>query len=197
MFLKEHWTSITSSPTFSPKSWDFCTIRSVGIDNDYILSFTFYSRLTYFWRNMNISSIFYFSKSTSINTQYSSLWDTLKMMLFTKYFIKWNCVGRISWKFWHWFDLKSSTELVIKDRCYTCLMSLSWGGTHMLRHTGMCRPNGLLFHQKSLDMGPILVKKILTVPFHKNCKKIVKSAIFEVEKTLRNGSQFTNISKKT
>ena len=25
---------------------------------------------------MNISSIFYFSKSTSINTQYSSLWDT-------------------------------------------------------------------------------------------------------------------------
>ena len=41
------------------------------------------SRLTYFWRNMNISSIFYFSKSTSINTQYSSLWDTLKLMLFT------------------------------------------------------------------------------------------------------------------
>ena len=36
---------------------------------------------------MHISSIFYFSKSTSINTQYSSLWDTLKMMLFTKYFI--------------------------------------------------------------------------------------------------------------
>ena len=26
------------------------------------------SRLIYFWRNMNISSIFYFSKSTSINT---------------------------------------------------------------------------------------------------------------------------------
>ena len=47
------------------------------------------SRLTYFWRYMNISSIFYFSKSTSINTQYSSLWDTLKMMLFTKYLIKW------------------------------------------------------------------------------------------------------------
>ena len=35
------------------------------------------------------------------------------------------------------------------------------GGTHMLRHTGMCRPNGLLFQQKSLDMGPILVKKSL------------------------------------
>ena len=39
------------------------------------------SRLTDFWRYMNISSIFYFSKSTSINTQYSSLWDTLKTKL--------------------------------------------------------------------------------------------------------------------
>ena len=59
-----------------------------------------HSRLIYFWRNMNISSIFYFSKSTSINTQYSSLWDTLKMMLFTKYLIKWKRIGKISWKFW-------------------------------------------------------------------------------------------------
>ena len=25
--------------------------------------------------------------------------------------------------------------------------------THMLRHTGMCRPNGLLFHQKILRYG--------------------------------------------
>ena len=43
-------------------------------------------RMIYFWRNMNISSIFYSSESTSINTYfrytYSSLWD--KMMLFTK-----------------------------------------------------------------------------------------------------------------
>ena len=30
-----------------------------------------------------------------------------------------------------------------------------------ISYTGMCRPNGLLFHQKSLDMGPILVKKSL------------------------------------
>ena len=42
------------------------------------------SRLTYFWRNLNTFSIFYFSKSTLINAHYSSLWDTLKMMLFTK-----------------------------------------------------------------------------------------------------------------
>ena len=44
------------------------------------------SRSTSFGRctGMNISGIFYFSKSTSINTQYSSLWDTLKMMLINK-----------------------------------------------------------------------------------------------------------------
>ena len=54
------------------------------------------------------------------------------------------------------------------------------GGTHMLRHTGMCHPNGLLFHQKSLDMGPHFGQKIPVrrVAFHKICKKIVKSAIF-------------------
>ena len=34
------------------------------------------STLTYFWSNVNISSIFYFSKSTFINTQHSDLWDT-------------------------------------------------------------------------------------------------------------------------
>ena len=116
--LKGHWTSITSSPTFFLKSWDFYTISSVGMGKDWMLSFTFYKkcRLIYFWRNMNISSMFYFSKSTSINTQYSSLWDTLKKMLFTKYLIKWKPIGRISWKFWHWFNLKSSMELDIKKK---------------------------------------------------------------------------------
>ena len=71
-------------------------------------------KLVYFWRNMNISSIFYFSKSTSINTQYSSQRDTLKMMLFTKYLIKWKCIIRIRWKFLYWFHLKSSMELDTK-----------------------------------------------------------------------------------
>ena len=39
------------------------------------------------------------------------------------------------------------------------------GGTHMLRHTGMCCPNGLLFHQKA--HGSHFGQKI---SFHKNCK---------------------------
>ena len=69
------------------------------------------------------------------------------------------------------------------------------GGTHhMLRHTGMCCPNGLLFHQKSLDMGPILVKQILRGGSHftknwKNCK----ISRFWGRKTLRNGSQLAKI----
>ena len=76
------------------------------------------SRLIYFWRNMNISSIFYFSKSTSINTQYSNLWDTLNMMLFTKCLIKWKRIARINWKFRYWFILILSIELNIKRWTY-------------------------------------------------------------------------------
>ena len=58
----------------------------------------FSSSLTYFWRNSNSSSTFYFSKLTTIDTQYSGLWDTLEMMLFTIYCIKWKCIDRNSWK---------------------------------------------------------------------------------------------------
>ena len=36
------------------------------------------------------------------------------MMLFTKYLIKWKGIGRISWKFWYWFNLKISIELDTK-----------------------------------------------------------------------------------
>ena len=84
------------------------------------------SRLTYFWRNMNISSIFYFSKSTSKNTQYSSLWGTLKMMLFTKYLIKWKRIVRISWNFRYWFDFKFSIELDMKKMLYLSSAPLKW-----------------------------------------------------------------------
>ena len=49
--------------------------------------------------------------------------------------------------------------------------------------------NGLLFHQKSLDMGPIFVKKSSEEgPISQtNSKKIVKSVIFEVGKPLEMG----------
>ena len=120
--LKAHWTTITSSPNFFQKSWDFYIFRS------FLMVMTacwvLHSRLIYFWRNVDISSIFYFSKSTSINTQYSSLWDTLKMMLFTKYLIKWKGIDRIGWKFRYWFNLKLSVELDKKGRCCTCSIPL-------------------------------------------------------------------------
>ena len=68
----------------------------------------------------------------------------------------------------------------------------------MLRHAGMCCPNGLLFHQKSLDMGPILVKIILRRGSHftKIVKKKLKSAIFEVEKPLEMGPDLRKKKKK-
>ena len=61
------------------------------------------------------------------------------------------------------------------------------GGTHMLRYTGACRPNGLVFHQISSDKGLILVKKILKRgPISPKLReKNVTSAVFEAEKTLK------------
>ena len=56
------------------------------------------------------------------------------------------------------------------------------GDTHMLRRTGMLHPGRLVFNQKSLDTGQILVKKFLEEdPFHQNSEKIVKSAACEAE----------------
>ena len=61
----------------------------------------------------------------------------------------------------------------------------------------MCHPNGLLFHQKSLDMGPILVKKSLQEgPISQKLrKKVLKSAVFEAEKPLEMGLDLRKISK--
>ena len=61
----------------------------------------------------------------------------------------------------------------------------------------MCRPNGLLFHQKSLDMGPTLVKKILRGGsyFTKFAKKMLKTAVFEAEKPLEMGLDLRKFRK--
>ena len=80
-------------------------------------------------------------------TSYSVLWDTLKMMLFTK-FLK--CIGRISWKFWIWFNLKSSIELDIRG-----------GGTDLERGYGDVRPWRPLFHASpAIRKGPISSKRV-------------------------------------
>ena len=74
---------------------------------------------------MDISSIFYFSKLTSINTHYSSLWDTLKMMLFTKYLIKWKCIGRISENFGIvWFRILYKITCKYENIWYACPVPL-------------------------------------------------------------------------
>ena len=57
---------------FPKKSLDFYTIRSGVMGNNCMLSFTLYIDLLL--KKYENFSIFYFSKLTSINKQYSSLW---------------------------------------------------------------------------------------------------------------------------
>ena len=72
-----------------------------------------------------------------------------------------------------------------------------WGGD-MLRHTGMCSLIGLLFHPKSLDIGPILIKELLRRGSHfKIAKKLVKSAIIKIEKPLEMGPDLQNFEKQS
>ena len=78
-----------------------------------------------------------------------------------------------------------------------------WDGFYMLRHTGICCPNGLLFHLKSLKHGSHFgqkkkKKKLRRGSISQKLQKlvIVKSAVFEVKKKiLRNGSRFAKIRK--
>ena len=81
---------------------------------------------------------------------------------------------------------------------YSLHINSPWGGTHMLRHTEMCRPNVLLFHQNSLDMGPILVKKYPEEgPILQKLWKNYKISHFWNRKIIRNGSQFGKKNRKT
>ena len=50
-----------------------------------------------------------------------------------------------------------STSLMTK----VSILKSRGGGSHILRHTGMCGSNGSLFHKKSLNTGPIFNKNIL------------------------------------
>ena len=77
-------------------------------------------------------------------------------------------------------------EIIATD-CSQGVLALTWhtsisGGSHILKAYGDVPP-GLLLHQKSLDMGPHFGPETLKkrVPFHRNSKKVVKSAVFNVE----------------
>ena len=61
----------------------------------------------------------------------------------------------------------------------------------------MCRPNGLLFHQKSLDMGPILVKESLEEgPISQILRKNGKISRFEAENPLQMGLNLQKFQEK-
>ena len=82
-----------------------------------MLSFMYFMFFVLDWLTFeeiwNISSIFYFIKLTPM-IAHSRRWNTMKIMLFTKYLKKWRCIGKINWIFVYLFNLKSSTELVIE-----------------------------------------------------------------------------------
>ena len=69
MYSIIHWHNL-----FFQKSWDFISLEVLA----WVMTACqlLCSWLNNFWRNMNISRIFYFANSISINIQYSSLWDT-------------------------------------------------------------------------------------------------------------------------
>ena len=71
------------------------------------------------------------------------------------------------------------------------------GGTHMLRYTGTCHRNGLVFHKKSLDMDSILSKKSLAVcPIPQILQKETNVTIFEANKPLEVGPNLLKLQKK-
>ena len=66
----------------------------------------------------------------------------------------------------------------------------------MLRYTGMCCPNGFVFHKNSLGMGPFFVKKSLKEdPILRKLLKIVQNSCFCGGKPLEMGPDFKNFDK--
>ena len=65
---------------------------------------------------------------------------------------------------------------------------------HLLRHMGICCPCRLLFHQQILIKHWFHFAK--KESFHRNCEKLVKSAIFEVEKPEEMGPDLQKFKKK-
>ena len=117
--LKGYWASITHSLRLFQKVEIFIPLKVLAlwywlhVDSYPLVWFTFKE-------NVNFCSILYLSRSTSINTQHSSLWDTLWMMLFTKDHIMKT----------HWQNQLKSLALVkkfsikfdTKRKCRTCPM---------------------------------------------------------------------------
>ena len=88
-------------------------------------------------------------------------------------------------------DPRSEIPTHSKDIFPEKQQNLLGGGLTCQGTWGGCRPNGLLFHQKSLNIGSILVKKSLEGPISQNLqKKVIQLgplAVFDTEKPLQMG----------
>ena len=105
------------------------------------------SRLIYFWRNMNISSIFYFSKSTSINrpTQYSSLCMGHSEDDAVHKIPKWKCIGRIS---------RKCQCRPFQMRAWSCITSYPLWGLPYLAYDNVnpAMVNSMMLHSSMHDL---------------------------------------------
>ena len=109
--LKGHWTSIIK---LYPPFFFFFFFFKVGI----------FISLVVYWHH-SIALIWLHAEFYVLDwLTFEEIWLFLAFSVFQK-LIKGKRIGRISWKFWHCFNLKSSTESCIsEDRCYTCPMHL-------------------------------------------------------------------------
>ena len=94
------------------------------------------------------------AKSCQNGFYISSLGSAVEAIYFCK-----NC-NNIFQEFLIFFGANNSQGVLSSEAIKTHNKRLTGrGGTHILRHTGMCRSTGSLFHKKSLNMGPIFYKK--------------------------------------
>ena len=72
------------------------------------------------------------------------------------------------------------------------------GGTHLLKLLGMCATQWVTFSPKILRHKFHFGQKnpLKRIPFHKNCEKLVKSSIFDVEKPVEIGPDLQTFWKK-
>ncbi len=139
----------------------------------------------YFWE---VSALYWKKRKKRLFYLTSSHW--LKFDTLLIYQINWN---DRNWLVWTMCQIKLDVSKVYQIMYQRCITSWSdMGGLLTYKsYTGMCRPNGLFFHKKSLDMGQLFTGKTLRHGsiFYKMFK-ILGVCLYMWEKSLENGTFF-------